>query len=405
MLQPLPAAASRWGSSYGDPRGFCPWHSFLPGSYGVIVTSDPHVGTNPEQSTFWGIHRVPGYDDWYGRWYGDFDGRPGQDSGWRHIMRVGYGKVGHWNFASYGWAVHGHAKQYIAYYNWTFGGECGFGWRGRGTPPPYMADVYGRPVLDIYVDSVPPEPPHPRAVTVGPSSVTLTWDPVVDRGDGAGRDYFVAGMDHYLSWLTVGGGPARDRAASAGPRTLTATGVAPGVQVCLHVRAFDRLGNATGVQVGCGVPAPPPPMPDLHLPPFNVEANPFPWALTGLESWFWLQPRPAPVVVTETWLGARYTIRAEPQAVSWDFGDGAVLDVAGEAGGGAAYPQPSTVRHAYEAEAHQLTVGATLRFQVTWTLDSESGPAVGPYPLGVAVAPAVPLDYSARQAQPELVGF
>jgi len=27
--------------------------------------------------------------------------------------------------------------------NWTFGGQCGIGARGRGAPPPYMADQYG----------------------------------------------------------------------------------------------------------------------------------------------------------------------------------------------------------------------------------------------------------------------
>ena len=103
-------AASQWGSAYGDPDGFCPEQSFLPGTYASIVTNDPSVGVNPERDTFWGVHTDPGYDDWYGRWYGDFEGVPGDDSGWRYIATVPYGSVSHWNFADYGWQVHGHVK-------------------------------------------------------------------------------------------------------------------------------------------------------------------------------------------------------------------------------------------------------------------------------------------------------
>jgi hypothetical protein len=109
-LAPGQASASQWGSSYGDPPGFCPAQSFLPTSYAVLVTNDPRVPTNPEQDTFWGIHPNPGYDDWYGYWYGDFRGTPGDASGWMHLMREPYGRSGHWNFSDYGWAVHGHAK-------------------------------------------------------------------------------------------------------------------------------------------------------------------------------------------------------------------------------------------------------------------------------------------------------
>jgi len=228
-LAPTRALASQWGSSYGDPWGFCPEQSFLPSTYAVVVTNDPSVPTNPEQDTFWGIHPDPGYDDWYGRWYGDFAGQPGDDSGWNHVGTSYYGQPAlHWNFANYGWQVHGHAKQYVAYYNWTFGGSCGIGYYGSDSPPPYMADVYGNPVVDIYVDSVPPESPAPRALSPTPTSVTFGWDPVSDRGDGAGADYFTVGMDHYRSWLTVGGGAAQQAADSDVPRQLTASGLGAG---------------------------------------------------------------------------------------------------------------------------------------------------------------------------------
>ena len=202
---PREVLASAWGSSYGDPYGFCPNGSFLPSTYTTVVTNDPGVGSNPEQNTFWGIHQYPGYDDWYGYWYGDFAGLAGDDSGWHHIGTSYYGQPPlYWNFASYGWSVHGHAKQYIAYYNWTFGGQCGYGRYGSTASPPYMADVYGNPVIDIYVDAVPPNPPVPRATAVTTSSITFSWDAVSDRSDGAGADAWAVGMGGYDSWITAG---------------------------------------------------------------------------------------------------------------------------------------------------------------------------------------------------------
>ncbi|MGH7904101.1 MAG: fibronectin type III domain-containing protein [Candidatus Dormibacteraceae bacterium] len=406
---PTAAAASRWGSSYGDPYGFCPWHSFLPRSYGVLATSDPEVGGNPEQATFWGIHPNPGYDDWYGRWYGDWNGRPGADSGWRHLMRVPYRRVGHWNFASYGWSVHGHVKQYIAYHNWTFGGQCGMGGGGSaaGMPPPYMADVYGYPVLDIYVDSVPPYPPQPRVTAVGSSSVDFTWDPVADRGDGAGRDYYEAGMDHYTSWLTVNGGPARDGRSTPWPRVAVARNLGPGDTACLHVRAYDKLGNATPEEVACGRALAPPPMPDLRLDPGRVAANPSAWGLTGLESWFWISPASSPVTSSESWAGRQYTIAATPIEVTWDFGDGATASEPGIDGMGRAYPRPSTIRHLYQAQSAGYRVSARVRYQVSWSIAAAADVPrpVELYPLGQVDAGATPLVYPVRQAQPEVIGF
>ena len=109
-----------------------------------VVTNDPLVGTNPEEDTFYGFHPDPGYDDWYGFFYGDYRGRPGDSSGWIKLLHERYPQHYHWNFVDNGWAVHGHVKQYIAYYNWTFGGQCGLGRYGFTWAPPYMAD---RPML------------------------------------------------------------------------------------------------------------------------------------------------------------------------------------------------------------------------------------------------------------------
>jgi len=60
-LAPRLAVASQWGSGYGDPPGFCPAQSRLPGSYlSLPPTNDPLVGNNPEQDTFFGFHSIPG---------------------------------------------------------------------------------------------------------------------------------------------------------------------------------------------------------------------------------------------------------------------------------------------------------------------------------------------------------
>ena len=197
-------ADSAWGSpKYGDPPGWCTHLSDM--WTAKVVTNDPHVATNPEANTFSGFYADPGYDDWYGFFYGDFRGSPGDSSGWVKLLHEYYPHHYHWNFADNGWAVHGHAKQYIAYYNWTFGGQCGIGTYGSISVPPYMADQVGYPVVDIYVDSVPPLAPRPYLSDITATSVSFTWDPVADQGDGAGADYFVSGMDHYVSWLTLNG--------------------------------------------------------------------------------------------------------------------------------------------------------------------------------------------------------
>ena len=172
-LRPAAAeAGSSWGSpAYGDPPGWCTNHSDM--WTATVVTNDPLVPTNPERETFYGFHANPGYDEWYGYFYGDFRGRSNDSSGWVHLLHEDYPHHYHWNFADSGWAVHGHVKQYIAYYNWTFGGECAMGGYGSWTAPPFMADQYGYPVVDIYVDSKPPFTPQPRVSAVDEGSIVF----------------------------------------------------------------------------------------------------------------------------------------------------------------------------------------------------------------------------------------
>ncbi len=403
-LSPSPAVgSSAWGSPiYGDPPGWCTTHSDMWTT--TIVANDPLVGSNPERDTFYGFHPNPGYDDWYGYFYGDFRGTPGDSSGWVQLLHEDYPNHYHWNFVDNGWAVHGHVKQYIAYYNWTFGGECGLG-RYRGmSPPPYMADQYGYPVVDIYVDAVPPQAPQPRVSRVTADSVSFTWDPVVDIGDGAGIDYFVAGMDHYTSWLTIdGGSQPMQLLSSAEPRTITQSGMSPLDSACVHVQAFDRVQNASAEQVTCSRALTTPPMPAWTALASWVAASPGPAGLVGLDSWFWLDPSPRALTIHEKDRGTDYSITATPRSAAWDFGDGVTASFSGPRGYGRAYPEQSPVTHVYEAHNQAgYIVQASVRYDVSWTAVL-GGLRVGPYSMGAFVQAAIPLRYPVEQAQPELL--
>ncbi|MEO8744609.1 MAG: hypothetical protein ABI334_03500 [Candidatus Dormiibacterota bacterium] len=403
-LHPQPVTAgSAWGSpGYGDPPGWCTRFSDMWTS--TVVTNDPLVGTNPERDTFYGFHPNPGYDDWYGYFYGDFRGTPDDASGWVRLLHETYPRHYSWNLANNGWAVHGHAKQYIAYYNWTFGGQCGLGAYGNNSAPPYMADQYGYPVVDLYVDAVPPFPPRPFVTVVTPSSVAFTWDPVADRGDGAGRDFFVSGIDHYLSWLTTGAGSSRLQLASTpGSRSVTLSGMSAQETACLHVQAFDRVSNASPEEVACAAPLVPPPMPAWPAPASTVAANPTAQGLVGLDTWFWLAPRPDVVSVGETYRGVEYVVTATATGPDWDFGDGGSATYADRIGFGRAYPLQSPVSHTYQAHREGgYIVQASIRYAVTWTAMVD-GRAFGPYPLGAVMLAARPLIYPVEQAQPELI--
>ena len=297
-----------------------------------------------------------------------------------------------------------HVKEYIAYYNWTFGGQCGLGAYGNNSPPPYMADQYGYPVVDIYVDAVPPFNPRPYVAAITPSSVAFTWDPVADRGDGAGRDYFVSGLDHYVSWLTVGDRPGRLQLATTPlPRSVSLPGMPAHEIACLHVQAVDRVQNATADQVSCAAPLGSPPMPAWPEPESAVTANPTALGLVGLPTWFWLAPTPSALSVGQTSGVTQYVITATPIGVDWDFGDGRLAQSTDSSGFGRPYPQPSPVTHVYEAHSQDgYAVQATIRYDISWTA-MVGGNSFGPYPLGRIELAAHPLVYPVEQAQPELI--
>ena len=284
----------------------------------------------------------------------------------------------------------------MAYYNFTFGGQCGMGWWGSPTPAPYMADVYGTPVADFYVDAVPPQNPAPRVTSVTPTSIVFGWNPVSDQGDGSGADYVAVGMGGYTSWLSINHGPRIDVRTTTTPVQL-ATPATPADTVCAFVTAFDALGNTTLPQSVCGSPAGPPPVPSAPSPG-AVAADPVP-GLAGLPGWFWLRPSPAPLVTVETAGSVTYRVVAQPASADWSFGDGGALSGAGF---GSAYPTPSSVQHAYDAEsATGYSVGASVSYDLSWWWRSGST-WIGPYPLGTQVVSQAGLVYPVLQAQPEL---
>jgi hypothetical protein len=405
LLSAAPAAAyPRWGDPpYPDPQYFCPNQS--PMSHGYVTTNQPTLpgSLDPEWNTFWGWHQNPGYDDWWGRWYGDFRGAVDDDSGWHYMFRVAYGQRGSWHFSDYGWAVHGHVTQWIAYYNPTFGGQCGYGAYGNASAPPYMADVIGQPVVDIYVDAVPPYQAQPRISAASPSSVSFTWDPVADQGDGGGQGYFAIGMGSYDSWVTLDGGAQQQRATTSTPRTLTISGMGPGDTACAYVIAADKLGNAAAPGQVCGQAIAPPPMPGWTFPAGAVDANPSAAGLTGFPSWFWLSPQPQAQTVAETANGYQYQVTATPASTAWAFGDGGAATFSDPDGFGQAYPAPSPVAWTYEAQSQSYLVSATQTYAVSWTAQS-GGTTYGPYPMGTVDGPAATLAYPVEQAQPELTG-
>jgi hypothetical protein len=320
---------------------------------------------------------------------------------------VPYPQHYHWNFANFGWSVHGHVTQYIAYYNPTFGGQCGYGAYGNATVPPYMADVVGYPVVDIYVDTVPPWPPQPRVTSVTSSTVSFAWDAVADRGDGGGRGFWTAGMAQspagYTAWATVNGGAPQQQGKTLAPRTITVSGLNPGDRACVSVYATDAVGNSGTTQTVCGYPLVPPAMPSFSFAPTTVHANPSPSGLTGFESWFWLDPQPQPATAAEAGNGYTYTVTATPQSTTWAFGDGSTEQLGDPAGYGLSYPQRSSVAHTYEAQSTAYAVQAVETYAVTWTAQS-GGVTYGPYPMGTVDGPAAGLGYPVEQAQPELVG-
>ena len=86
----------------------------------------------------------------------------------------------------------------------------------------------------------------------------------------------------------------------------------------------------------------------LPLMPGRIRTSPQTAGLTGALSWFWLDAAPRTEELAVSLAGERVTVRAEPNAIEWRFGDG--VELAG--GPGRPYragpPLAGAVLHLYE---------------------------------------------------------
>ncbi len=138
--------------------------------------------------------------------------------------------------------------------------------------------------------------------------------------------------------------------------------------------------------------------------------------LTGADSWFWLAPRPQAHVLTVSEAGEQVSVRAQPEAVEWRFGDGASL----RAGPGMPYrpgePPAEAVRHRYETRclpgdrgrSFVLSIcgraGYAVEALIVWQISYRaSGPVVrlGALPSRTT---ATSLSYPVSEARAFLVG-
>lgn len=82
----------------------------------------------------------------------------------------------------------------------------------------------------------------------------------------------------------------------------------------------------------------------VPVPQLDLHADPAPFGLVGLESWFWATGYDGdPIVDRIDALGFAVDVRIDPGEVAWAFGDGGT-----QLGGlGAAYPARSPIRHVF----------------------------------------------------------
>ncbi len=115
----------------------------------------------------------------------------------------------------------------------------------------------------------------------------------------------------------------------------------------------------------------------MPLPTPRIGKAPDREGLVGLETYFWLDSPPQPVLVIGP-EGLPLTLRASVISYRWEFGDGETLTTTST---GQAYPNRSSISHTYQAMG-RYTVSCTAIWAATY--DLRGGPA------GVAVSGRVP---------------
>lgn len=120
---------------------------------------------------------------------------------------------------------------------------------------------------------------------------------------------------------------------------------------------------------------------EVLRPAVSIGANPAAKGLVGLPSWFWVEGFTGQLTAPPiTAFGMTIEVRMATGSVTWDFGDGTVVD--GDLG--LAYPEESTVQHAYQ-RAGTYTVTASLELVPEYRVDG--GPWM-PLPSLTAAASA-----------------
>lgn len=124
--------------------------------------------------------------------------------------------------------------------------------------------------------------------------------------------------------------------------------------------------------------------------PVEVSVRPESRGITGIESLFWLEgPGSAAFSESVSAFGITVEVSVALAGVEWDFGDGSPVRMAGL---GEAWPQRSSVAHAYRDSSGDgpYTVTARLVFQPSYTVDGVPGAALEP--IVVPVERAYPVN-------------
>lgn len=107
---------------------------------------------------------------------------------------------------------------------------------------------------------------------------------------------------------------------------------------------------------------------EVLRPDVSIGANPAGQGLVGLPSWFWIDGFDGSVTAPPiSAFGMTIEVRMATGTVTWDFGDGTVVD--GDLG--RAYPEASTVQHAHRRSG-TYTVTATLDLVPEYRVDGGS---------------------------------
>jgi hypothetical protein len=104
---------------------------------------------------------------------------------------------------------------------------------------------------------------------------------------------------------------------------------------------------------------------DVLEPGVEIGVNPAAHGLAGLDSWFWIEGFDGAVTAPPiSAFGVTIEVRMSSGAVTWDFGDGTVVD--GDLG--VPYPEESTVQHAHQHDG-SFTITATIRLVPAYRVD------------------------------------